>query len=526
MPADSRPDVLQVSRGELSRTLAGLELPAVAAPGCGLRFTPAAGSQAILVARGKSGTNAVLVRTQSKTGEVFFSPQMRLFDRSWAGKPVNLQSAFSSLAPFLLFMTRVAGDYGWHLDGHYANLTIDDAWLRQPYGHLDYAALLREMEKHNFHTTIAFVPWNYDRSEPAVATLLRTNAERFSVCLHGNDHAHREFGDYVSNPLERQIADLKQGVARMERFHALTGVPYDRFMVFPHGVAPEPTFAALRSFGFSGTANSSNIPLDARFPADPTFLLRPYTAAYANFVSYQRYPAAMKIPSAEIAALAFLGNPLLFYGHEDLFDEGIGAFDGLADFVNRMLPDTRWVSLGELARHSHLLRRRADGATDVRMLSNQMDLRNPEAHDTTFFVTRNENHADAIKTLTVDSKPVAFDDSAATLSFRLVIPAGRTARVRVEYRNNWDPSREDIRKRDIYSYVLRRISDFRDLYLSRSSWGRSIKVAYYGHGWNSVEVYLERKWWAGIAVMALAIFGLRQHRSRGRKGTAENVGTN
>lgn len=83
------------------------------------------------------------------------------------------------MAPFVLFLRYAAGNYGWQLDGHYANLTIDDAWLTQPYGHLDYPALLTEMEKHNFHTTIAFIPWNFDRSEPDTVTLFRDHPERF-----------------------------------------------------------------------------------------------------------------------------------------------------------------------------------------------------------------------------------------------------------------------------------------------------------------------------------------------------------
>ena len=57
----------------------------------------------------------------------------------------------------------------WHSPGHYANLTIDDPWFAESYGHLTYNGLLGEMEKANFHTTIAFIPWNYDRSEGFLA---------------------------------------------------------------------------------------------------------------------------------------------------------------------------------------------------------------------------------------------------------------------------------------------------------------------------------------------------------------------
>jgi len=66
------------------------------------------------------------------------------------------------------------------------DLTVDDAWLREPYGYLQYSDLLQEMRRHNFHTTIAFIPWNYDRSEPDVISLFRANSDRLSICIHGN----------------------------------------------------------------------------------------------------------------------------------------------------------------------------------------------------------------------------------------------------------------------------------------------------------------------------------------------------
>ena len=93
----------------------------------------------------------------------------------------------------------VDSEAAWHTPGLYANLTIDDPWLTEPYGHLIYKGLLNEMEKADFHTTIAFIPWNYDRSEDEVAALFREHPDRFSVCIHGNNHDHREFYKYKTN---------------------------------------------------------------------------------------------------------------------------------------------------------------------------------------------------------------------------------------------------------------------------------------------------------------------------------------
>ena len=85
----------------------------------------------------------------------------------------NFVRGFTSVAPEAMFLRYAAGDRAWHTTGHYANLTVDDAWLTEPFGNLNYGNLLKEMDKHNFHTTIAFIPWNYDRSEPDTVALFR-----------------------------------------------------------------------------------------------------------------------------------------------------------------------------------------------------------------------------------------------------------------------------------------------------------------------------------------------------------------
>src|SRR5713101_1511239 len=521
LPTGFRPVAMEAGiAGDLTRALVGIALPAVASPACGMQFESAVAGQIVLSATAVDGTKAaVLVRIQDPSGERFFVPQMEPFDHEWIGDPAGLPKAFSAMAPFILFLSHAAGDYAWHSDGHYANLTIDDAWLTQPYGHVNYPALLAEMEKHNFHTTIAFIPWNFDRSEPDIVALFRAHPERFSICVHGNDHEHREFGDYALNSLEGQIADIKQGVARMERFRTLTGIGYDRFMVFPHGVAPEETFAALETYEFLGTANYLNVPFGAKVPADPMFLLRPYTVAYGGLLSLSRYSSTDRIPQAEIAIQSFLGNPVLLYGHESLFDAGMTAFNTNADFVNRVQPDTRWTSLGEIARHSYLIRRRSDSGFDVRMLSNEMALMNPGGTEAVFYVQR-VTDTSSVSALTIDGVAVDFERTENGMGFRLVIPSHQGSHVRVAFRNDLDLAHQDIRKNNLHAYALRRISDFRDLYLSRSSLGQSIKQAYYRNGWDVVERWLERKWWAGAAGVLLMIAGLRFRQRRAKRRAA------
>lgn len=517
----AEPDTVHVEqKKDLAGVLAGMDFAAVTSPTCRLEGIGVPSATVLSSRWARGGSTPLLAEVQTGSREVYFVPHMRQFDDSFMGKPSGMEKSFSSLAPFLFFLNHVVGEYGWHLDKHYANFTIDDPWLTEPYGALNYRGLLEQMEQHNFHTTIAFIPWNYNRSKADVVALFHAHPDRYSICIHGDNHIHREFDSYAENPLDVQAREIRQSVARMNRFHELTDVPYDRVMVFPHGVAPLDTFRALRAYGFLGTVNSLDVPLGEPFPANPEFLLRPYTTNYAGLLSMLRTSVAVPIPKADIAIQVFLGNPLLFYAHHDLFEHGMGAFNQIADTVNRMQPGTIWAGLGEIARHTYPIRRRMDGGYDVRMLSTEIDLSNSGDSEAVFHVEAPEGISPEAS-VTVNSASAAFEPDAGTSVLRLTIPPHQTRKIRIALNNGFDPGREDIRKRSLYAYALRRISDVRDMDLSRFSWGRVIVAAYYGDNAEAWELALERRWWLMLLCVALlGVFYLRR-RSRRRSASSE-----
>lgn len=511
-----RPKIMTVAKSDrLTRQLTGIELPAVASPLCKLQLGPDSSVQAVLTVRDEQAVAPVLVRVKWPDREMFLVPQETLLDLSCGAKSTELIGTFSSMAPFILFLSYAAGEYAWHLDGHYANFTIDDPWLTEPYGNLDYEALLAEMDRHNFHCTIAFIPWNFDRSEPRVVSLFLKRPDRFSICIHGNNHAHQEFGDYDRNPLTQQSADIKQGVARMERFRSLTGIPYDRFMVFPHAVAPEATFTLLTSYGFLGTANSSNVPMNVNPPRSLGSLFWPSTGVYGGLLSLYRHPVLGEIHRSQLAIESFFGSPLLFYAHENVFEDGTGAFNHVADYVNELQPDVRWASLGQIARHSHLIRRRLDGNLDVLMFSSEMDLVNPDPQERKFFVTKMGLSAEP-SSVTVDESPATPSRTAHLYRIDLSIPPHRVCKVRFTYKNDLDLKRVDVRKTGLYYYSLRMASDFRDLHLSRSKVASALIRGYYLHQWDKVELYLEGKWWLAAVFLSLVVVAIWHHRLHGK----------
>ena len=414
--------------------------------------------------------------------------------------PEDTETAFAELASVMIFTKYCAGDRGWHAIHHYANFTIDDPWLREPYGYLDYNDLLVQMEKHNFHTTIAFIPWNYDRSEPAGVALFRNHPERFSICVHGDNHDHKEFDTYASKSLSAQIAALGQSLARMEKFQALTGVPYDKVFVFPHNIGSERILEQLKAYNFAATVNSLSVPMDRVRPASPLFPLRPVTLSFGDFPSVARFGAAFPNPTGFIGINEFLDNPIFFYGHHDLFASGIGAFDGLADDVNRIEPDTRWRSLGDVAKHLYLVRLREDTNYDVLAFSGTLDLENTSRGNSVFYIQKPESDSSTIASVSVEDRPVPFQLNDGYLDLSVAIPAGESRRVLIRYKNDLDLASVDISKSSPRVYLLRMVSDFRDITLSKYRAGRAVTKYYYKDEMSQMIVIL--------CGCALIIFGL------------------
>lgn len=428
----------------------------------------------------------VFVETTVKQAKVFVACAVRpAGDSADAG---DILPTFLRVAPAMMFAKHTAGARGWQAPRHYANMTIDDPWLRQPYGYVDYDGLLQEMDKHNFHTTIAFIPWNYARSEAGVVSLFRSRPDRFSIAIHGDNHDHKEFTDYQDKPLTLQADALKQSLARMERFRTLTGIPYDKVMVFPHSIAPLETLASMKIYGYWGTINASNVPQGQTVPS-PSFALRPATFAFAGFPSLSRHSFAAPIFTAFFAVNAYLDNPMFFYGHTEDFAKGIGAFNEVADQVNRLQPDTQWTSLGEIVRHLYLLRTRDDSGYDVLALSNNFCVENRNQRDAMFHVQKEEVGEDAIHAVLADGQPYPYQVQDGQLTLSMMVPKGSARCVAVQYHPDLDLSSVAPAHDSSVVYLLRMASDFRDIYLSQSPAGLAF-IRFYNESPRSTAVLL------------------------------------
>jgi hypothetical protein len=222
-----------------------------------------------------------------------------------------------------------------------ACLIIDDPLLRPKYGCLDYEKLLEEMRSHDFFTEIAFIPWNYRRSDPRTIRLFANSPDYYAMCVHGCDHTANEFGctDY-----QKLRALSSTALWRMEEHKRLTGLPYDPVIVFPQGHFSSVAMRALRDQGYLAAFNSGLRATDGDQPPDFEYR-HPATTTYHGLPLFlRRYPKDRSKFAQDIAA----GRPILIVEHHSAFRNGYGAMTDLVDWVNS-LGNIRWTSLLHIA---------------------------------------------------------------------------------------------------------------------------------------------------------------------------------
>ncbi len=436
------------------------------------------------------GQYPIFIRTNIKEMELFLSTGLDLSSSDDQSQWVYNRENFMELAPVMMFIRYIFGNRAWHPSNHFANLTIDDPFLIEPYGNLYYQKLLNEMEQEDFHTTIAFIPYYYDRYDVEVVRLFNDNTDRYSLSIHGNNHDHREFDFYIKRPLADQEQDVRQALARMEVFHKKTNIPYDKVMVFPHGIAPKETLSILNRYGFIATFNGTNVPLDEPAYNSAQSQLRSVTISYSNFPSYSRHGLSRSYSydsnvdvehiKSMIATDFFLGNPIVFYTHQDFFYNSIESFNIIAKLVNSFDQEVRWTSLGEIARHNYLLRAMNKQTYEVLALSNTLNFENKTNKPITYNVMKKVASEITIKrVITMNGDQLEFIIHEGLLRFVLKLNPGDVQYIKIEQDYDVYPLEIDLSERVFSVIMIRLAADIRDLILSRNGIGRWISRLYY-----------------------------------------------
>jgi hypothetical protein len=380
--------------------------------------------------------------------------------RERAATHFDVKKCFAGAVPIVMYLKWSFRDVCWTTSETNACLIIDDPLLRPRYGFLDFGELLQLANKQTFATTIAYIPWNWKRTNRNTVAAFQQNSGKLSVCVHGCDHTHREFAARSADLLDRK---LKTARCRMQSLLNKTALDHENVMVFPQGAFSPEAVSALKRNGFVAAVNTKVAPAD--YASNETTLADLWSVAIVRYGGFSIYTRRYIDHGIENFAFdGILGKPCFVAGHHDLFrDHG----SELTEFL-RQLASLRWKlcwrTLGDAIYRSYSIRR--DGGTSiVKMFAEQLRIENMEAVTRRILVVKREPQVVSLNDVTVNQDVVAYEYMDGCLRLIIDIPPGRTADIRCVYPEQPAafPDSESVSYR-LGVAVRRYLSELRDNY--------------------------------------------------------------
>jgi hypothetical protein len=248
-----------------------------------------------------------------------------------------------ALLPLLHFIRQVTAGIDWSPVRQHACFIFDDPNLHsRRYGYLDFVGLAREANTHNYHAAFATVPLDASYAAPKAVELFHKCSDRLSLLIHGNDHVRNELArDYTEGEALRILSQALTRIASLER---RTGLKVSRVVAAPHGGFSESMMAQMLRLPLEGAcASAGSIELcNPRKNWPLGFGLSPVCFMAGGFPVIRRFHLQYGLLPLRFAA--FLGQPILPYGHHQDCAEGLGQLAEIADTVNAWA-NTSWTDL-------------------------------------------------------------------------------------------------------------------------------------------------------------------------------------
>ena len=348
-----------------------------------------------------------------------------------------------------------------------ASLIVDDPPLKPRYGFLKYQDALRLMDQHNFATTVAFIPWNWRRTDKRTVQLFHQRPDRLSLCIHGCDHTAKEFAERSTAVLNKRIS---VAATRMRLFGKRTQLRPGGVMLFPQGAFSESAARALKLNGFIAAANTEVAPTHQEENKTTVGdLFGQAIMKYASFPMFTRRYLAHGVENFAFDGL--LGKPCLIAAHHDDFAGDARILLHVIAKLNSLNWKLKWRSLGEAIRHCVSIRNERDSSRCVEMYGSSVVYKNSQGSLEGTIFKKEEDDWDHVQSVTVNGLSVDYLQHGGYLRFEALIPPNESAEVRIVYSAGptLASNQEDINYRA--KAVLRRyLSEFRDNYLSRHAY--------------------------------------------------------
>jgi hypothetical protein len=374
----------------------------------------------------------------------------------------DIRDHFLSAVPIVMFVKWAFAETCWNAPENSACLVIDDPLLRPRYGFLNYKSLLQAMELHNFSTNIAFIPWNWGRSDHAIVNMFKNHCDRYSLSIHGCDHTGAEFGTQNVHVL---ASKARQAIDRMSRHECTTGLGYDRIMVFPQGVFSAAAMQVLKQASFTATVNTEVLCTDPQRPQ-----IRISDVWDVAVMKYGEFPLFTRRYSSQgIENFAFdilLGKPCIMVTHHDAFrDQGRHLF-AFINSLNKLNCKLTWRSLGEVIRGSCRQRKLSPDLVETEMYGSELRLENRSGQLRRFCIRKRELDASAIKEVRNGSRPIPWTVSEGRINCEIELPAGDSSTICIIFHGYPGGARcQETVQHKMKTMLRRYLSEVRDNYL-------------------------------------------------------------
>ena len=343
-------------------------------------------SQAVPLISADNGAAFFMLRWQGVPIFVCLTEKIVDLDENLSTPNFDVRDYLFSAVPIVLYLRWAFPRTGWKTPDTGACLIIDDPLLKPRYGFVRFRSLLALMERHNFSTNIAFIPWNWRRSDPETVCLFRENPERFSLSIHGCDHTAGEFGKDEVEQVRPMIATAAD---RMAAHKNQTGLAHSQIMVFPQGVFSETAMRELKRANFIAAVNTE-VACSGRSSQRIRIsdIWDVAVRSYADFPIYTR-----RYPRQGVENFAFdilLGKPCLVVSHHDFCRDNYQHLVEFIQCLNALKTRLVWRSLEEVVRRSYRQREPSPGLLEIEMYGAEILIENSSPGPKLFRIRRRE----------------------------------------------------------------------------------------------------------------------------------------
>jgi hypothetical protein len=383
--------------------------------------------------------------------------------RSRIDRDFSFRTLFSKSFPFIMFLRYVFGDKCWHASGSQACLIIDDPLIKERYGYLNYDLLLKLSAERSFSASVAFIPFNYKRTDQKVSRKLQEKEDRFSLCIHGCDHTKMEFGTVSCRNLSWKA---KLALERMEKHKKSTGLRYDRVMVFPQGIFSTNSMSVLKSNNYLAAVNTSPFSCDVHLPLRTCDFLSP------GIMTYNHFPLFLRRPPGDIIDFVFdlfLKKPVLVVLHHDYFRDGYESLGKLIGAINGCKDDIKWTSLEKIVRKSYWQRKVSDDTICVQLYARRASIKNDSGRELKYVICWAESKKIRIADIYLNGKSVAYEIGEGQLRVSTLVKAGEELDFEIVYEDDYRTcgAVKDGKFSVVRPFVRRRLCEFRDNIISK-----------------------------------------------------------